>query len=445
MREVISVHVGGGGNNLGTKFWEVVCDEHSITTEGAYAGVHDYQKDSLAVYFNEVMGRYVPRAVLVDTDPDTSTVIHESPYGGIFRPNNLIFGAEGASRNFIKGFDASIIESAVVAVKKELEACDSVEALQITASLGGGCGGGTTAKLVRRLAEELEEIWVFGVLPAFEVSQEVLCAAMSISALHDYDTRLVCFDNPALHRSVSKLQGINPVTFGDMNHLVATVMAAVSSCMRFDSQLSCGMRKIPANIANTTTRSLYGQIQFYVPSIAPLYSRTIQQYTNRTPRELIEQSFHPLNSLVSLPFSRGMYLSAVQLFRGAVSLQSVNHLIAATQEANSGFFNFKDQSCIKTAVCNIPPPGLPLSLCCIATHSQMGWYLQTLCDLARDATDKGHCHWKEDVSETFVSDNLRKLSGKALQISEVEKAREKAQEIVEEEEEIEEEEEDVGG
>ena len=62
-------HIQGGqcGNQIGSKFWEVVCDEHGIDPTGRYVGTSDLQLERVNVYYNEAScGRFVPRAVLMD-------------------------------------------------------------------------------------------------------------------------------------------------------------------------------------------------------------------------------------------------------------------------------------------------------------------------------------------------------------------------------------------
>ena len=42
------------------------------------------------------VGRYVPRAVLMDLEPGTMDSVRSGPYGQIFRPDNFVFGQTGA-------------------------------------------------------------------------------------------------------------------------------------------------------------------------------------------------------------------------------------------------------------------------------------------------------------------------------------------------------------
>jgi hypothetical protein len=56
-RSPASRHQGGQcGNQIGAKFWEVVCDEHGIDATGSYAGENDLQLERVNVYFNEASG-----------------------------------------------------------------------------------------------------------------------------------------------------------------------------------------------------------------------------------------------------------------------------------------------------------------------------------------------------------------------------------------------------
>jgi hypothetical protein len=80
-----AVHLQGGqcGNQIGSKFWEVISDEHGVDPTGTYHGDSDMQLERINVYYNEATGgRYVPRAVLFDLEPGTM----DSVRAGTLRP-----------------------------------------------------------------------------------------------------------------------------------------------------------------------------------------------------------------------------------------------------------------------------------------------------------------------------------------------------------------------
>jgi tubulin beta len=88
----------------GTKFWEVLSEEHGIERDGVYKGSDDLQLERINVYYNEVgANKYVPRAVLIDLEPGTMDEVRAGPLGGLFRPDNLVFGQSGAGNNWAKG------------------------------------------------------------------------------------------------------------------------------------------------------------------------------------------------------------------------------------------------------------------------------------------------------------------------------------------------------
>lgn len=96
MREIVSIQGGQCGNQIGSKFWEVVSDEHGVDPTGTYQGDSDLQLERINVYFNEATGgRYVPRSVLMDLEPGTMDSVRAGPYGQIFRPDNFVFGQTG--------------------------------------------------------------------------------------------------------------------------------------------------------------------------------------------------------------------------------------------------------------------------------------------------------------------------------------------------------------
>ncbi|RWW73183.1 hypothetical protein BHE74_00018955 [Ensete ventricosum] len=131
MREILHVQGGQCGNQIGAKFWEVICDEHGIDGTGKYTGDSDLQLERINVYYNEASGgRYVPRAVLMDLEPGTMDSVRSGPIGQIFRPDNFVFGQSGAGNNWAKGHyteGAELIDSVLDVVRKEAENCDCLQ------------------------------------------------------------------------------------------------------------------------------------------------------------------------------------------------------------------------------------------------------------------------------------------------------------------------------
>ncbi|KAJ6874925.1 hypothetical protein NC652_034595 [Populus alba x Populus x berolinensis] len=114
MREILHIQGGQCGNQIGSKFWEVVCDEHGIDPTGQFIGKTDLQLERVNVYYNEASGGRV----------------RTGPYGQIFWPDNFVFGQLGAGNNWAKGHyteGAKLIDSVLDVVRKEAENCDCLQ------------------------------------------------------------------------------------------------------------------------------------------------------------------------------------------------------------------------------------------------------------------------------------------------------------------------------
>jgi tubulin beta len=61
---------------MGTKVWEVVCDEHGIGGDGEYCGDKNAQLNRINVFYHEASGgKYAPRAVLFDLEPGVMNAV----------------------------------------------------------------------------------------------------------------------------------------------------------------------------------------------------------------------------------------------------------------------------------------------------------------------------------------------------------------------------------
>ena len=76
MREIISIHIGQAGIQVGNACWELYCLEHGIEHDGTMpSDTFGVAHDAFNTFFSETgAGKHVPRAIFVDLEP---TVIDE--------------------------------------------------------------------------------------------------------------------------------------------------------------------------------------------------------------------------------------------------------------------------------------------------------------------------------------------------------------------------------
>ncbi|KAK0083478.1 hypothetical protein PV326_006707, partial [Microctonus aethiopoides] len=71
--QVISIHIGQGGVQMGNACWELYCLEHGIQPDGMLPAAMSEEQttdNGVETFFSETDGgKYVPRAVLIDLEP----------------------------------------------------------------------------------------------------------------------------------------------------------------------------------------------------------------------------------------------------------------------------------------------------------------------------------------------------------------------------------------
>jgi len=374
MREIVHLQVGQCGNQIGSKFWEVIAEEHGIDPTGSYVGTDPVQLEKINVYFQEAMAKtYVPRAVLVDLEPGTMEAARALPYGTLFKPDNFVNAQNGAGNNWAKGHyteGAELVDTALESVRKETEACDCMQGFQLCHSLGGGTGSGMGTLLVSKIREEYPDriMTTYSVVPSPKVSDTVVepyNATLSIHQLLENADQSFTIDNEALYDICFRVLKLKQPTYGDLNHLVSLTMTGVTTSLRFPGQLNADLRKLAVNMVP------FPRLHFFMPGFAPLIARGSQAYSSMSVAELTQQMFDSRNLMAACELKHGRFLTAATIFRGPVSMKEVDQQIFNVQNKNAAYFVEWIPNNVKTAVCNIPPKGMPVSATFIANSTSI--------------------------------------------------------------------------
>jgi len=444
MREIVHLQTGQCGNQIGSKFWEIISDEHGVDQTGQYVGNNDLQLERIDVFYNEASGgKYVPRAVLVDLEPGTMDSIRAGPYGQLFRPDNFIFGQSGAGNNWAKGHyteGAELVDSVLDVVRKEAEGCECLQGFQITHSLGGGTGAGMGTLLLSKIREEFPDrmLSTFSVVPSPKVSDAVVepyNATLSVHQLVENSDETFCIDNEALYDICFRTLKLTTPTYGDLNHLVSFVMSGITTGLRFPGQLNSDLRKLAVNLVP------FPRLHFFMVGFAPLSSRGSQQYSALTVPELTQQMFDAKNMMAASDPRHGRYLTVAAFFRGRMSMKEVEEQMYNVQNKNSSHFVEWIPQNIKTAVCDIPPRGLKMSSTFIGNSTAIQDLFKRINDqFTAMFRRKAYLHWftgegMDEMEFTEAESNMNDLVSEYQQYQDA---------TVDEEEYYEEEEEVVG-
>ncbi|KAM5344536.1 hypothetical protein ACJ41O_013071 [Fusarium nematophilum] len=354
----------GMGNQVGSAFWQTISGEHGLDSSGVYNGTSDLQLARMNVYFNETFSnKYVPRAVLVDLEPGTMDAVRSGPFGQLFRPDNFVFGHSSAGNNWAKGHyteGAELVDQVLDVVRREAEGCDSLQGFQMTHSLGGGTGSGMGTLLISKIREEFPDrmMATFSVVPSPKVSDTVVepyNATLSVHQLLDNSDATFCIDNEALYDICKRTLKLSNPSYGDLNHLVSTVMSGVSTSLRFPGQLNSDLRKMAVNMVP------FPRLHFFMVGFAPLTSRGSHSFSAVSVPELTQQMFDPKNMMTGSDFRNGRYLTCSAIFRGKVSAKEVEDQMHKVQQKNSAYFVEWIPNNVQTTLCSVPPQGLKMS------------------------------------------------------------------------------------
>ncbi|EIJ88161.1 tubulin beta [Nematocida parisii] len=418
MREIVHLQTGQCGNQIGSKFWEVISDEHGINGDGVYVGANSYQLDRASVYYNESSsGKYVPRAVLVDLEPGTMEVIKESAYGKLYRPDNFIHGQSGAGNNWAKGHyteGAELVDSVMDVIRKEAENCDCLQGFQVTHSLGGGTGAGMGTLLISKIREEYPErmMCTFSVVPSPKVSDTVVepyNATLSIHQLVENSDETFCIDNEALYDICFNTLKLPNPGYNDLNRLVSVVMSGITTTLRFPGQLNADLRKLAVNMIP------FPRLHFFMVGFAPLTAQGSTAYRATSVSDLTQQMFSPKNMMAACDPTKGRYLTVAAMFRGKMSMKDVDEQMLGIQRKN--FANFVEwiPHNVKTSVCDISPTGLEMSSTFIGNSTAIQELFKRISDqFSLMFRKKAFLHWytgegMDEMEFTEAESNMNDL------------------------------------
>ena len=158
MREVVSIHVGQAGCQMGNACWELYCLEHGIQPDGMMPEDDSIgqQDDSFNTFFSETSsGKHVPRAIFVDLEPTVVDEVRTGTYRQLFHPDQLITGKEDAANNYARGhytIGKEQIQITLDKIRKLADQCSGLQGFVVFHSFGGGTGSGFTSLLMERLS-----------------------------------------------------------------------------------------------------------------------------------------------------------------------------------------------------------------------------------------------------------------------------------------------------
>lgn len=336
MREVISIHVGQAGCQIGNACWPLFALEHGVLADGTFSPGCQLDDKMSAFFHHAESGMVVPRSLFLDLDPSIINEIKTGPYRQLYHPTHMIAGREDAAKNYAKGRysgPTQVVDQILESMRQLVEQCDDLQGFMLFRSFGGGTGSGLSSLVMHRIS------LLFGKKCQFEFSvlpdSTMQAAVNTVLAAHATMASTGCcfmMDNEALFDICSKHLGIASPNFGHMNALIAQVVSSITAPLRFKGTLNADLLEIQTNLVPQP------RLHFPIVSYAPLYSASKTQHEMSSVLKITDEAFSKDNAIVKCDPTLGKCMACCLLCRGDVPSSDISSAITTIKNKHKATF-----------------------------------------------------------------------------------------------------------
>ncbi|EAR82934.1 tubulin/FtsZ family, GTPase domain protein (macronuclear) [Tetrahymena thermophila SB210] len=319
MEEIISIHIGQSGIQVGNSCWELFCLEHQIQPDCKI--IQNQKNEDLKTnFFSETQsGQFVPRSVYLDLDSNSIDEVKVGSQKQLFNHEFLVSKNDEKANTFARGnyqVSSEFIEFCLDKVRRLTESCQNLQGFLIYNSAGGGTGSGFGSLLTKKIKQNYNKKSVLGftIYPSdktqtneFEPYNSVL---YSQNLIENGDVNLV-FDNEAIYDICNMNPYISNIAYTDLNRVIAQAVSQLTCGLRFDDEQQNHLSDFEKNLIP------YPKFCFMLSSYSPfIFTQQINSIQLST-QEISSFLFEPSNMMAKCNPSFGKYMAVDITYRGA--------------------------------------------------------------------------------------------------------------------------------
>ena len=302
MGEILQLHIGQCGCQIGANFWERANKRYLESRESPPHNIQSLFEEKAA------RGKYTPRAIYIDLEDSVINNIKKQSPKTLYSKNSFISGKQGAANNYGEGhycLGKEIIDEVIDRVRYMSEKCEYLQGIVLQYSVEGGTGAGLGSLIMERLAVDYYKKTKvsFLVNPSPEYKNTVVSPYNAVKTYYvdvEHSTITYMIDNQSLYNLwVANMQSGDPC-FHDINTLITSLMSYA---------LPNVYERGPTFAHLATDLVPYPRIHYITPSI------TLSTPPLLGPCKLLDTCFAPQNYLLSTK-NIGKFVVGSILFRG---------------------------------------------------------------------------------------------------------------------------------
>ncbi|KAI0289933.1 tubulin alpha, partial [Multifurca ochricompacta] len=355
MREVISVHVGQAGVQIGNACWELYTAEHGLGPDGRLqegAAVRGNGADGFSTFFSETAsGKY----------PNVIDEVRTGKYRELFHPETMITGKEDAASNYARGHytvGKEKIDIILDKVRRLADNCTGLQGFFVFHSFGGGTGSGLGALLLEHLSTDYgkKSKLEFCVYPAPQLANSVVEPYNSVLTTHTTLEHADCsfmVDNEAIFGICKKYLGISQPSFTNLNRLIAQVVSSITVSLRFTGSLNVDLNEFQTNLVP------FPRIHFPLATLSPIVPVDRVHHEMNDVANITNACFQRGSQMINCDPMEGKYMACALLYRGDVVPQDVNTAVAHLKTRRTVRFVDWCPTGFKIGISSEPPAHIP--------------------------------------------------------------------------------------